>query len=95
MLDGLLAKVFGTKHDREIKAIRPIVAAINNLEPELKTLSDADLAAKTQEFKQRLSNGASLESTHLKLIFYNEQVHRGSLLKLCRNSHLAIFVINF
>ncbi|MFL6351336.1 MAG: preprotein translocase subunit SecA [Bryobacteraceae bacterium] len=61
MLDGLLAKVFGTKHDREIKAIRPIVAAINNLEPELKTLSDADLAAKTQEFKQRLSNGASLD----------------------------------
>jgi preprotein translocase subunit SecA len=61
MLDGLLAKVFGTKHDREIKAIRPIVAAINNLEPELKTLSDADLAAKTQEFKQRLANGASLD----------------------------------
>jgi preprotein translocase subunit SecA len=61
MLDGLLAKVFGTKHDREIKAIRPIVAAINNLEPELKTLSDADLAAKTPEFKQRLANGASLD----------------------------------
>jgi preprotein translocase subunit SecA len=61
MLDGLLAKVFGTKHDREIKAIRPIVAAINNLEPKLKTLSDLNLAAKTQEFKQRLSNGASLD----------------------------------
>jgi preprotein translocase subunit SecA len=61
MLDGLLAKVFGTKHDREIKAIRPIVAAINNLEPELKTLSDAELAAKTPEFKQRLANGASLD----------------------------------
>ena len=61
MLDGLLAKVFGTKHDREIKAIRPMVAAINDLEPELKTFSDADLAAKTQEFKQRLSNGASLD----------------------------------
>jgi preprotein translocase subunit SecA len=61
MLDGLLAKVFGTKHDREIKAIRPIVAAINDFEPELKTLSDTDLAAKTQEFKQRLANGASLD----------------------------------
>src|SRR5436305_6987317 len=61
MLDGLLAKVFGTKHDREIKAIRPIVAAINNLEPELKALSDADLAAKTPELKQRLANGASLD----------------------------------
>ncbi len=61
MLDGVLAKVFGTKHDREIKRIRPIVAAINDLEPGLKALSDADLAAKTQEFKQRLANGASLD----------------------------------
>ena len=32
MLEGALAKVFGTKHDREIKALRPIVAAINDLE---------------------------------------------------------------
>ena len=42
MLEGTLAKVFGTKHDREIKTIRPIVAAINDLEPQLKLLSDAD-----------------------------------------------------
>ncbi len=61
MLEGALAKVFGTKHDREIKAIRPMVAAIGDLEPQLKQLSDADLAAKTQEFKQRLANGASLD----------------------------------
>ena len=61
MLEGALAKVFGTKHDREIKAIRPLVAAINNLEPQLKQLSDADLAAKTQDFKQRVANGASLD----------------------------------
>jgi preprotein translocase subunit SecA len=61
MLEGALAKVFGTKHDREIKALRPIVAAINDLEPQLKQLSDADLAAKTQDFKQRVANGASLD----------------------------------
>ena len=61
MLDGVLAKVFGTKHDRDIKAMRPILAAINDLEPQLKALSDSDLAAKTQEFKQRLANGASLD----------------------------------
>src|SRR5436309_1701092 len=61
MLEGALAKVFGTKHDREIKAIRPLVAAINDLEPQLKQLSDADLAAKTQDFKQRVANGASLD----------------------------------
>src|SRR5919199_1261059 len=61
MLEGALAKVFGTKHDREIKAIRPLVAAINDLEPQLKQLSDADLAVKTQDFKQRIANGASLD----------------------------------
>src|SRR5438270_750993 len=61
MLEGALAKVFGTKHDREIKAIRPLVAAINDLEPQLQKLSDADLAAKTQDFKQRVANGASLD----------------------------------
>src|SRR3954447_14294420 len=61
MLEGALAKVFGTKHDREIKAIRPLVAAINDLEPQMKNLSDADLAARTQDFKQRVSNGATLD----------------------------------
>jgi preprotein translocase subunit SecA len=61
MLEGTLAKIFGTKHDREVKAIRPLVAAINDLEPQLKQLSDVDLAAKTQDFKQRLSQGASLD----------------------------------
>jgi preprotein translocase subunit SecA len=61
MLDGMLAKVFGTKHDREIKAIRPLVAAINDLEPRVQNLSDAELAAKTVEFKQQLANGAALD----------------------------------
>ena len=61
MLEGALAKVFGTKHDREIKGIRPLVAAINDLEPQLRQLSDADLAAKTLDFKQRLANGATLD----------------------------------
>src|SRR5690349_24381225 len=61
MLDSALAKVFGTKHDREIKRMRPIVAAINDLEPQMQQLSDADLAAKTVDFKQRIANGASLD----------------------------------
>jgi preprotein translocase subunit SecA len=61
MIESTLAKVFGTKHDREIKTIRPLVAAINDLEPQLKQLSDADLAQKTVEFKQRIANGSSLD----------------------------------
>ena len=61
MIEGTLAKIFGTKHDREVKAIRPLVAAISDLEPRIKELSDSDLAAKTQDFKQRLANGATLD----------------------------------
>ena len=61
MLDPILAKIFGTKNERDIKKLRPIIAAINDLEPGLQTLSDADLAAKTQEFKQRIENGQPLD----------------------------------
>jgi preprotein translocase subunit SecA len=61
MIDAILAKVFGTKNEREIKKLRPIVAAIGDLEPEMQKLSDAELAAKTQEFKQQLANGATLD----------------------------------
>src|SRR5213594_69215 len=61
MIDAILAKVFGTKTEREVKALLPMVAAINDLEPELKQLSDIDLAAKTIEFKERLAQGAALD----------------------------------
>jgi len=61
MLDAILAKVFGTKNKREIKAIQPIIAAINDLEPAIQQLSDIDLAAKTIEFKEKLAQGATLD----------------------------------
>ncbi len=61
MIDVLLAKVFGTKNEREIKAMLPTVAAIGELEPAMRALSDIDLAAKTIEFKERIAQGASLD----------------------------------
>src|SRR6266498_1388075 len=61
MIDAILAKVFGTKTEREIKAMMPQVQAINALEPALQTLSDIDLAAKTIEFKEKLAQGATLD----------------------------------
>src|SRR5215471_6739719 len=60
MIDALLAKVFGTKNEREVKAMLPVVTAIGDLEPALRELSDIDLAAKTIEFKERLAQGATL-----------------------------------
>jgi len=61
MIDAVLAKVFGTKNKREIKAIQPLIAAINDLEPAIQQLSDIDLAAKTIEFKEKLAQGAPLD----------------------------------
>ena len=59
---SFLTKIFGSRNDRLIKQYRCKVAAINKLEPEMKALSDEQLKAKTAEFRQRLADGASLDS---------------------------------
>ncbi|HEX9297925.1 MAG TPA: preprotein translocase subunit SecA [Polyangiaceae bacterium] len=61
MLTWAIKKVFGTSHERAIRKMRPRVDAINALEPKIKALSDAELRAKTAEFRQKLDNGATLE----------------------------------
>jgi preprotein translocase subunit SecA len=61
MVTNLLNQIFGSKNDREIKAIRPIVEQINGLESGLTPLSDHALADKTQEFKKRLGSGETLD----------------------------------
>ncbi len=61
MIDTLLAKVFGTKHEREVKKILPLVAQINEREAAVRELSDAALSARTAEFRQKLANGATLD----------------------------------
>ncbi|ENU85386.1 preprotein translocase subunit SecA [Acinetobacter sp. CIP 102129] len=61
MLASLIGGIFGTKNERELKRMRKIVEQINALEPTISALSDADLSAKTPEFKQRFQNGESLD----------------------------------
>ena len=58
---GLFTKIFGTRSEREIKQIRPIVDKILSLENEYKNLSEEALKAKTQEFKDRLEKGETLD----------------------------------
>mgnify|MGYP000064360051 FL=1 len=58
---GLITKLFGTYSQRELKSIYPIVDKITALEPEYKALTDAQLQAKTPEFKERLTNGETLD----------------------------------
>jgi preprotein translocase, SecA subunit len=56
-----LTKIFGSKNDRELKKLRKIVDRINAFEPALEKLDDAALKAKTTEFKERLSQGQTLD----------------------------------
>ena len=61
MLNRLLTSIFGSRNDRFVKQLGGIVKKINALEPQMEALSDAELQAKTPEFKQRVANGESLD----------------------------------
>ena len=58
---SILTKVFGTHSDREIRRVLPIVKRIEDLRPEMQALSDEELRGKTQEFKDRLAKGETLD----------------------------------
>ena len=58
---GLFTKLFGTRSQRELKKIQPIVDKILSLEEEYRSLSDEALKAKTPEFKERLANGETTD----------------------------------
>ncbi|CWN86191.1 preprotein translocase subunit SecA [Neisseria meningitidis] len=61
MLTNIAKKIFGSRNDRLLKQYRKSVARINALEEQMQALSDADLQAKTAEFKQRLADGQTLD----------------------------------
>ena len=58
---SLFDKIFGTYSDRELKRVRPIADKVMALEPDMQKLTDAELKAKTPEFKERLKNGETLD----------------------------------
>ncbi len=58
---SLFDKIFGTYSDRELKKVHPIAQQVMALEPDIEKLTDAELKAKTKEFKERLNNGETLD----------------------------------
>ncbi|MBI4656612.1 MAG: preprotein translocase subunit SecA [Elusimicrobia bacterium] len=62
MIKKVIESVFGTKSERDLKKLQPQILQINSLEDEIKVLSDSDIRAKTQEFRERLANGETLEN---------------------------------
>ena len=61
MINSILTRIVGTKNERELKAIRPMVQQVGVLEPALRALPDEALAGKTVEFRERLAKGATLD----------------------------------
>jgi len=61
MINTFLGKIFGTQNERELKRLRPLAARINDLEPDLQRLTDTDLRARTEVFKQRFIDGETLD----------------------------------
>ncbi|MFC0228627.1 preprotein translocase subunit SecA [Serratia aquatilis] len=62
MLTKLLTKVFGSSNDRTLRRMRKVVEVVNRMEPDMEKLSDTELQAKTNEFRERLTNGEVLEN---------------------------------
>ena len=62
MIGSLIKKIVGSKNERELKRIQPIVQRINPIEPKILPLNDDQLRAKTAEFKERIDRGESLEA---------------------------------
>jgi preprotein translocase subunit SecA len=61
MIGNVLKKVFGSKNERELNKLKPVVEQINALEPEMQALSDDELRAKTQAFRERIDQGDTLD----------------------------------
>ena len=64
-MNWILKKIIGSKNDRDLKRMQPLVEKINELDKEYQRLSDDELKAKTPEFRERLKNGETLEDIEL------------------------------
>jgi preprotein translocase subunit SecA len=61
MFNAIVRRILGTKHERDVKRMRPVVDEVNAIEPTLTALSDAELSGKTDELRKRLADGAELD----------------------------------
>ncbi|MBW8369173.1 MAG: preprotein translocase subunit SecA [Arenimonas sp.] len=79
MLNSLLTRIFGSRNERLLRQFNKNVAAINALEPQMERLDDAALRAKTDEFRQRVADGASLDSLLIEAFAVCREASRRSL----------------
>ena len=61
MIQAILSKIIGTRNEREMSRLAPLVTRIGEVEPEVAALSDVEVSAKTAEFRTRIGNGEPLD----------------------------------
>ena len=83
MFNQVIKKIVGSKYDRELKRLTPMVARVGAVEPEIKALTDEQLRLKTGEFKERLEQGASLDD----LLFEAFAVVREAAWRVIKQRH--------
>jgi preprotein translocase subunit SecA len=79
MITWAMKKIFGTSHERAIRRMKPKVEAINRLEESMQKLSDAELRAKTGEFKEKIDNGATVDDLLVQAFAVCREASRRSL----------------
>jgi preprotein translocase subunit SecA len=89
MLKWLLEKIFGTQNERDLKKLRPFIAAVSEFEPPIQKLTDDQLRAKTAEFKEKLSQGASLDD----ILFEGFAVVREAARRTVRMRHFDVQIL--
>ncbi len=62
MFNAIITKILGSKNERDLKTMQPIVARMNELEPQMQRLSDIELAGITPKFRERLAGGETLDN---------------------------------
>jgi preprotein translocase subunit SecA len=80
MLEKILRKIIGTKNDRELKRLSVLLNEINNFEPQMTSLSDAELRAKTPYFREKLKAGLSLDDILTEAFAVAREASRRTLL---------------
>src|SRR5256885_14695518 len=79
MIDALLKKIFGTKHERDVKRMMPTVVAINAFEPSLQPLDEAGLRAKSDEFRKRLAGSETVDDVQSEAFAVCREVARSDV----------------
>jgi len=79
MIGSLIKKIIGSKNERELKRIQPIVRRINQIEPQILPLNDEQLRAKAPEFKERIDRGSRWSRSFQRLLLLSGRQRKGPL----------------